>query len=236
MSKKIEIYDTHLTKQYKYLYFLAMLSAVSLSTSTVLGYKAVNLFGITEYGTTILFPITYFFQDVITEVYGYRISRHLIWGGLICSIISASMLVFVVHLPPPKNWKLQAEYNVVLDPMLRVAFASVIGIILSSFINIYAIAKWKIIYHGKYFWLRSLTSTAIGEFVLTASSVLIGFIGRASLKEIASIILFAYLFKLIYSTFAVYPATLLVNFLKMKEKIDVYDYDTNFNPFKTYIN
>ena len=217
---------------YKFLILLAMLNAVTLATSTVLGYKQVIFAGIIEYGTTILFPATYFFQDVITEVYGYKISRQIIWGAMFCALVSASMLVLVVHLPAESSWKYQKDFDTVLDPMLRVAIASTIGTLFSSFINIYLLAKWKILVKGKYFWIRSLTSTAIGELILTVVSVLIGFIGRADFHSILNIILYAFLFKVFFSFIGIYPEVILVRFLKKSEGLDTFDYGTNFNPFK----
>lgn len=222
-------------KHNKYLILLAMLNAVVLATSTVVGYKPVSLFGATEYGTTILFPVTYFLQDAITEVYGYKVARQIVWGSMICTLVSAALLVFIVHLPAPATWPNKHAFNVVLDPMLRVAIASVLGSLLSSFVNIYLLSKWKILVKGKYFWLRSLTSTAFGELILTISSVLIGFIGRASFLEIAVIIFNAFLFKVVCTSIIIYPEVILVKFLKKAENLDVYENNIDFNPFKFYL-
>lgn len=216
----------------KYLLLLAMLSAVILTTSTVVGYKPVSFFGVIEYGTTILMPVIYFLQDTITEVYGYKVSRQIIWTSMICALVSAALLVFIVHLPSPATWDKKKAFDIVLDPMLRVAIASVFGILLSSFINVYLLSKWKILVKGKYFWLRSLTSTAFGELVLTIISVFIVFIGKVSFLEVSVIILNAFLFKVICTSIIIYPEVLLVNFLKKEENLDFNETNIDFNPFK----
>jgi uncharacterized integral membrane protein (TIGR00697 family) len=219
-------------RHYRYLILLAMLNACVLSASTSLGYKLTALFGVHLYGTTLIFPLTYLLGDVIAEVYGYRISKIIIWQSMICCLVTAALVSIIVYIPGPSDWHHQDAYLSTLGSSLRIAAASAIGVLSGALVNAYAISKWKVLLNGRYFWLRSIGASGIGEAILTIVSVLIGFIGRSNLHDISYIIISAYIFKLSCSVIAAYPATLLVAFLKKHEEIDAYDKNIDFNPFK----
>ncbi|MFN7097955.1 MAG: VUT family protein, partial [Gammaproteobacteria bacterium] len=114
---------------------------------------------------------------------------------------------------------------------LQISLGTIVGAFASEFANVYILSKLKILMTGRLFWVRSLTSTAIGEFVLLLISMAIGFYGHASAKELTHLLFSAYIFELIFTIIAVFPLTLLVRFLKKSEEVDVYDYNTDFNPF-----
>jgi uncharacterized integral membrane protein (TIGR00697 family) len=106
-------------------------------------------------------PLWFVLGDVIAEVYGYKAARHVIWMAIICQFIFALSCAILISFDSPDGWANQGAYNQVLGKLPRVAFASFFAIVSGAFINAYAISKWKILLHGKYFWLRSLGASAV---------------------------------------------------------------------------
>jgi len=210
------------------LFITVDLAAVTMS------YKMVsfnNLFEINS-GATFIFPITYALGDVVTEVYGYNMARKLIWLSLLLQFIFAILITIAIHLPSPDFWKGDAAYFAVFGSILRFVLAGTVANIISNFMNIYLVSKLKIPMEGKFFWFRSIISTLVSGFLLAAIIVTVGFSGK-EINLIKTWIMFksTYLCEIIYAFLLVIPAALAARFLKRSENIDIYDYDTNFNPF-----
>ncbi len=231
INQKI-ITDPREIKEPKYYNFLCMLYASMLLASvTVCMYVAkISFFVFTE-GSAII-PFMYFFGGVITEVYGYERSRNLIWYALACDVLFVLIIVLMVHLPSPADWKMQKEFRDVLGPLYRVMLAGLIVFPLSEFANIYVISKFKIFIKGRYFWLRGLTATMVGEFTLALLGTLIIFTGSMTIKQMLVIVVASFTIKVAFSALAVMPASMLVKWLKKAEGMDIFDHHTNFNPFK----
>lgn len=169
---------------YKYLNFLAIFYFTGWAATYPLVYKMVSIKDILETGAIFLFPLSYALSDVIAEVYGYKIARQIIWSSLICGFIFSAALEIVSQLPAASFWNLQSSYDAVFGSILRAYFALSIASIAGLFINIYVISKWKILLKGKYFWMRSLCSTGIGELVFTIIGGSISYIGVEPLSKI----------------------------------------------------
>lgn len=217
---------------YRYLLILAVLNTMVLCTSNVVAYKLTMIGPFLESANTIMFPLTYVFGDVIAEVYGYKVARHIIWISLFACLLSGLLVTLAVQLPAPNFWHDQQIFIDSIGSSFRVAVSSVVGVVTGAFINAYALTKWKILTRGRLFWLRSLSSTAIGEAVLTVVSVIICFAGKLDASQMIWITYAAYLYKLVFAIIVTIPLVFLVKFLKQKEGIDVFDYHTDFNPFK----
>ena len=181
-----------------------------------------------------IFPATYFFGDVIAEVYGYQVSRQLIWITLACEFVFTILVSQLIRVPSPHFWNHQQYYDFVFSNLWRVAVAHLIATPFGMFVNAYAITKWKVLIRGRYFWVRSICSTAVGELLFTSIAVIVvmGTGAHMSTDHILNIIGSTYLYKLVYAVITVIPAVLLVKVLKRAEGIDIYDTDTNFNPLK----
>jgi uncharacterized integral membrane protein (TIGR00697 family) len=205
---------------------------IELAAAILVGKEVIIEKNIIAVASIPILPLTFFCSDVITEVYGYKLSRQIIWAGICCELIFAIICAELSKLPSPSYWQYSFAYNEVLGKLPRIFLAGFIGRVCGLFSNIYIISKWKILLKGKSFWLRSLGSSAVGEAVFTILSVLIIFTGTLSFPKIFSIIILAYFYKLIFSPLAIIPATICANFLKKSESVDVYDSSTNFNPFK----
>ncbi|MDO8954346.1 MAG: queuosine precursor transporter [Gammaproteobacteria bacterium] len=206
-------------------YLTAMLAA------DVVAYKFVGIDNIVISGATIIFPFTYLFGDVIAEVYGYNIAKKIIWLGLICEFIFALTIKGIIDLPYASFANYGNDFNLILGSMLRFTVGGIIGNIVSSFLNIYLISKWKILVNGRAFWLRSIVSTALSELVIIGFAVMIGFTSRMSIEMAFKMIAWAYILEIFYAFIFVWPAWWLSLYLKKAENIDSYDYGVNYNPF-----
>ena len=182
-------------------------------------------------GAQALFPITYIFGDVFTEVYGYKGSRRAIWIGFFASVLMALMSTFVVLLPSDPTWPNQKAFEAVFYQVPRAIVASLIAYWCGEFANSYTLAKMKLWTSGKMLWARTIGSTVAGQFVDSVIVIVLIFGGTTTWGKIVNLIISGYLFKVTYEA-AMTPFTyLVVNGLKRAEGIDVFDQGTNFNPF-----
>lgn len=182
-------------------------------------------------GGAVITPLWYALSDIITEVYGYQISRQILWSALISQFIFSLAAFIIIHLPSPVFWHGQTSYNFVFGNTLRIYFSGLIAFLISGFVNIYVISKWKILIRGKYFWLRNIGSSTIAEMIYTALIIPMISFGTLSVDNIFIIIGSSYTLKIICAILLATPATLLMRYLKKIEGIDTYDYNINFNPF-----
>jgi len=218
--------------KFKYLPFIMLLYISIYLASAAVAYKLVMIGPILEPGPPFIFPVTYVIADIIAEVYGYTIAKKIIWLTLLCELIFALLVTFVVNLPAPGFWHHQAAYNQVFGHTIRFVLSGIFAVLASNFINVYLISKIKILMKGKYFWLRSIISSGVGGLVLVFIIIVFGYMGTVSFKEAVEMFFFIYLLEFLYSCVLAWPAWFIAGFLKFKEKLDVYDINTNFNPFK----
>jgi uncharacterized integral membrane protein (TIGR00697 family) len=210
---------------------MALFVAVLL-ISNVASSKILELGPFTFDGGTILFPISYIFGDILTEVYGYRRSRRVIWVGFGCAGLMAGVFALVGALPPAAGWENQEAYEAILGTTPRIVLGSLIAYFAGEFSNSYTLAKMKILTKGRWLWTRTIGSTLVGEGVDTVLFITIAFAGTLPWPLFWSIIVSNYVFKVGLEA-AMTPVTYrLTDFLKRTEKEDVYDVGTDFNPFK----
>ncbi len=224
--------DTLKNSQYKALTFLSMIYITLILAADVLIYKIVHLGSFTLTVGSLVTPFWFVMTDIIAEVYGYQVARRLIWSGIACGFLFTMICVTLIQLPSPEMWPHQPAYDQVLGKLWRVFIGSVLGVMIGAFINSYLITKWKILVKGKYFWLRSVGSSATGQLVFTAITLLYDLSGLLPFHQITQLILISFAIKLILTTLFAIPSTIIVYYLKKLENIDIYDYKTNFNPFK----
>ena len=220
---------------YRYFDLIMALFVAVLLISNVASSKILKLGPFTFDGGTILFPISYIFGDILTEVYGYRRSRRVIWVGFACAGLMAGVFALVGSLPPAEGWENQAAYEAILGTTPRIVLGSLIAYFAGEFSNSYTLAKMKILTQGRWLWTRTIGSTLVGEGVDTVLFVTIAFAGTLPWSLFISIIASNYIFKVGLEA-AMTPATYrIISFLKHAEKLDVYDTDTDFNPFKVAV-
>lgn len=209
-----------------------MLDVTIKLISVVFIYKIISIGPFTASASTLVMPFWFLMGDIIAEVYGYKIARHVIWMAIICQFVFAIACAILINLHSPVGWPNQDAYNQVLGKIIRVAFASSLAIVCGSFINVYAVSKWKILLKGKYFWLRSLGASAVGEFTFTLVACLSEFLGVVPASKLIHLMAVNYFIKLAINPFLVIPSVIAASVLKKIEGVDVYDYITNFNPFR----
>jgi queuosine precursor transporter len=182
-------------------------------------------------GAQLLFPITYIFGDIFTEVYGYGASRRAIWLGFSANILLTLIGVLVVALPASPDWPNQRAFEAVFYVIPRFVIASLVAFWLGEFTNSYTLAKMKLWTDGKWLWTRTIGSTLTGQLVDTVVVIAIAFGGRTAWSTMLNLIVSGYVGKVLYEALATPLTYLVVNRLKRAEGVDVYDRNTNFNPF-----
>lgn len=217
---------------YKYITFLSMLYLSCELASLVLSFKIIELRFFFGAAASLIFPITYTWNDIITEVYGFKTTKKIIWFVFICDYLFVILVYFAIKAPSPLLNQ-QESYNHVLGSLWRSLSSEMLGVLAGAFINSAIISKWKIITKGKHFWLRSICSSAIGELIMLFISVPLALYGTLNIKEITTLIAYAYSYKIVFAIIISGPANYLSNLLKAKENIDIYDYNVSYNPFKS---
>ncbi len=219
-------------KTYRYLGTIAVFFVSILLISNVASAKIVEFGPFTFDGGTLLFPLSYIFGDILTEVYGYKNTRGVIWLGFFSALMMSVIFIVVGKLPAAPGWDNQAAYDAILGLTPRIVVASLIAYFSGEFSNSFILAKMKILTKGKWLWTRTIGSTIVGELVDSALFVSIAFIGILPGSLVFTLIVSNYVFKtLVEIVFT--PATYaIIGFLKKHEREDYYDYKTDFNPFR----
>jgi uncharacterized integral membrane protein (TIGR00697 family) len=218
-------------KMYKYLGTISVFFVAVLLISNVASTKVVDFGWFTFDGGTLLFPLSYIFGDILTEVYGYKKSRGVIWLGFICALVMSLVFIIVGKLPPAPDWENQAAYDAILGLTPRIVLASLVAYCCGSFSNAFVLAKMKVFTQGKHLWTRTIGSTVVGELVDSSLFILIAFLGVLPSGLLLTLIISNYIFKTLVEVVFTPVTYRVVKFLKTREQEDVYDSATNFNPF-----
>lgn len=218
-------------KNYRYFDIIVGLFVAVLLISNIASTKIVDIWRFTFDGGTIIFPLSYIFGDILTEVYGYRQSRRAIWIGFLSAMVMSLVLGLVGLIRPAEGWELQEAYMAILGQTPRIVTASLIAYFAGEFSNSFILAKMKVFTKGKWLAARTIGSTIAGQAIDTLIFVFIAFYGVFSNSLLFTIIVSNYIFKVLLEV-AFTPLTYkIVNTLKRAEGVDYYDRKTNFNPF-----
>jgi uncharacterized integral membrane protein (TIGR00697 family) len=219
-------------RTYKY-YDLVMAAFVTvLLCSNVIGAaKLSTVWGITFGSGILFFPISYIFNDVLTEVYGYARARKVVWAGFGAIIFASLMSYVVVSLPPAAGWDGQAAYESVFGNTPRIVAASMLAFFAGEFTNSFVLAKMKVFTAGRFLWMRTIGSTVAGEAVDSLIFYPVAFIGVWSSDQVITVMITNYILKCAWEAVVTPFTYIIVNFLKKAEHEDYFDRDTNFTPF-----
>lgn len=226
---------------YKWFPAVMAVFVTTLIVSNIIAVKLVNIFGLFLPAAVILFPVAYIFGDILTEVYGYARARQVIWTGFFCNLLAVLAIWIGGLLPAAPFWTLaydspgaaQLAYDSILGFTARLLLASFIAYLIGEFLNSYILAKLKIKTEGKHLWLRTITSTIVGQGVDSAIFITIAFFGIFAPGDLFRAVLSQWLFKTAYEVLATPLTYLVVNWLKKEEGIDHFDNDTNFSPISS---
>jgi uncharacterized integral membrane protein (TIGR00697 family) len=193
--------------------------------SNIASTKLFNAFGFTIDGGTILFPLAYVLADVITEVYGFKAARKVVFLGFLMSVLMTSILFIVQLLPPAAGWTAQESYEQILGLLPRIIAGSLVAYLIGELTNSYILAKMKVATKGKYLWTRTIGSTLVAALLDTVIFSIIAFYGVIPTETLISLILTVYVIKVLVEI-AVTPITYaVVGYLKRVDKQDFYDKD-----------
>ncbi len=201
-----------------------------LIVSNLIAPKLVPLGKFRFSAAQLLFPLTYIFGDVFTEVYGYSASRKAIWTGFMASAIMTAFGLFAIWLPPAPEFKDQQAYETIFGVVPRNVAGSLLAYWAGEFANSLTVAKMKLWTNGRHLWTRTVGSTLVGQAVDTSIVIFFIFWGQP-LDVIFNLIVSGYLFKVTYEVLATPFTYKVVNFLKRSEGVNYFDRSTNFNPF-----
>ena len=237
---------TSSSRNYKYLDALTTAFVVILLVSNLIAQKVV-MFGpysvhvfqssfsvppLYTSGAMILFPITYIFGDVFTEVYGFAASRRAIWLGFFGTSLLYVVGALIIALPASPEWKNQAAFDTVFGIIPRILAASLIAFWAGEFANSYTMARLKLLTNGSKLWTRTIGSTVVGQAVDTTLVIILTFAGTYSVHTLVKIIYTGYLLKVAYEVIATPATYAVINWLKRAEHADAFDRDESFNPFR----
>lgn len=210
-------------KHYKYLDVITALFVAVLLISNVSDTKVISYAGLSFGGGTFLFPITYIFGDILTEVYGFRRARRVIWIGFAAALLMSLTFFLVGIAPAASDWPNQDAYQRILGLTPRIVAASLVAYLVGEFVNSFILTRLKVRTKGRYLWLRTISSTIVGQLLDTVIFVFIAFWGIFPLPLLFSVIISGYLLKVATEIIFTPVTYWIVNTLKRKEHEDYYD-------------
>lgn len=226
-------------RRYKYFDLIMAAFVTVLLCSNLIGVQKVSyvhlpIIGDYIYGAGVLFfPISYLFGDILTEVYGYKRSRRVIWAGFGALVFASVMSYIVTSLPPAHTMSAEQQQavNVIFGQTWRIVIASLLAFWLGEFTNSFVLAKIKLLTEGKFLWMRTIGSTFAGEAVDSLIFYPLAFLGTWSNEQVVSVMIGNYFLKVGWEVLATPFTYQIVGFLKRVEHEDYFDRETNFNPF-----
>ena len=210
---------------------VAALFITSLITANIMIVKQIAVGTIIIPAAIIIFPISYICGDILTEVYGYRQARLVIWLGFSCNLIAVLAFWIGGLLPPAEVFDAQSAYERILGSTPRFLIASFAAYLAGEFANSFVLSKMKLATTGKWLWTRTIGSTLVGQGLDSVVVLLIAFTGTLPFSVLGVMIISHWLLKTAYEVIVTPLTYIVVNYLKRKEQIDVFDYNVNFNPF-----
>ena len=225
----------------RWLPLIATVFVTSLIIANIIAVKIVALGPLILSAAILIFPLSYIFGDILTEVYGYARARRVIWIGFGCNLLAVIVIWLSIALPPAPFWKLgsfdspqvsQQAYQAIFGFTPRILAASFIAYLVGEFLNSFVLAKMKIVTRGRHLWLRTIGSTVLGQFADSGVFISLAFYGTMPKGALGELILAQWLVKSAYEALGTPLTYLVVNYLKRVEGEDYYDRETNFNPLK----
>lgn len=208
---------------YKYYNKLALLFIICLMLANIGATKICNIFGFILPGGIVVFPMLYVLNDILTEVYGFRNSRKVIWLALFCNLFSTLILFSISLLPPATEWSNQEAFSNIFSLAPRIFVASLSSYFVGELLNSFVISELKIRLSGKFFPLRAILSTTIGAFVETLIFASIAFGHHLNFAQLTNIVLTLTFAKVLYEFLLLPISVKLASFLKKSENIDIYE-------------
>ncbi len=225
--------------QYRFFHIVTAGFVTCLIVSNIIAVKAISVGPFFLPVAVIIFPLSYLFGDILTEVYGYSRARQVIWIGFAFNALSVAAIWLSIAIPPAPFWtlgfgsseKAQEAYAALFGFTPRLLAASLLAYLVGEFLNASILAKIKVAMKGRHLWVRTIASTLLGQLADSAVFISLAFYGVIPTSVLANMILTQWLAKSLYEALLTPVTYWAVGFLKRAEGEDAYDYETNFNPF-----
>lgn len=209
---------------------VSALFVATLVASNIIAVKIAAVGPFSVPAAIVIFPLAYLFGDVLTEVWGYRVARAVIWTGFLANIVVVLFIAAAIAIPSDPHYPDQAAYARVLGESPRLVAASLTAYLLGEFLNAFVLARLKVATRGRMLWTRTIGSTLVGQGVDSAVFISLAFAGTQPWSLLIVIIRDVWVVKVLYEIIATPITYALVTFLKRVEGVDAYDRDTRFAP------
>lgn len=219
----LRVTESSLEWQPKHLDVVAVVFVTSLLVSNLAAQKLFQFGPVVFTAGILVFPISYIFGDVLTEVYGFNRARRVIYAGLLANLFMAVVLWLAIHLPPASGWELQEAFSAVYSLVPRVVIGSIVGYLGGELSNSFVLSRLKVKTRGRFLWLRTISSTVVGQLVDTSLFVTVAFAGVFSTHLLIGAIVSGWVFKVVYEAVATPLTYLVVGKLKRLEGIEHFD-------------
>jgi uncharacterized integral membrane protein (TIGR00697 family) len=212
---------------------VATVFVTTLVTANIVAVKIVDLAGlVVPAGTVTVFPLSYVFGDILTEVYGYRRARLVIWLGFGCNLLAVTAITVTQYLPPASFWDGQEAYERILGYTPRLLVASFLAYLVGEFANAAVLSRMKLLTRGRWLWSRTIGSTLVGQGLDSLVFVTLAFASTIASGDLLRTVVTAWLVKSAYEALATPLTYVVVNALKRAEGIDTFDYGVSLSPFR----
>ena len=229
-----------MTKTYRWYPAIGAVFVTCLIVSNIIAVKIAAFGPFFLPAAVIIFPVSYIFGDILTEVYGYARTRQVIWTGFACNLFAVIAIWIGGELPAAPFWtaiyrspeEAQAAYDAILGFTPRLLAASFAAYLIGEFLNSFVLAKMKIATGGRHLWARTIGSTLLAQLADSAVFITLAFAGIFPAADIARLVVTQWLAKSAYEAAATPITYGVVNTLKRVENEDYYDRETDFSPLK----
>ncbi len=217
---------------HKYLGIFGMLWVTVLLVGTFTSLKTFYIGSLVFSVGAVAYPFVYIFADIFTEVYGYRVTRKIVWTGFACMLLAATLTSIYSYIPNP-DFAYNDAFNLIFRAAPIVAIAFIVAFFAGELTNSYVVAKLKILTKGKYLNLRLVLSTFFGQTVDNGIAFFSAFYfaGWFTMEEIIPLTITTVVFCTVWEVLALPITRKVIKIVKEKEGLDTYDEGTNFNPF-----
>jgi queuosine precursor transporter len=214
---------------------------VGLVVSNIIAVKLIVVGPFFLPAAILIFPVSYIFGDILTEVYGYAAARRVIWIGFGCNLLAVFIFWLSIELPPAPFWRAgafesaaasQQAYQAIFGATPRILAASFAAYLVGEFLNSFILARMKVAMRGRRLWMRTIGSTIVGQLADSGVFIFLAFYGTVPLVALAAMAGSQWLMKSVYEALITPLTYMAVNFLKCAEGVDFYDRQTNFNPVR----
>lgn len=219
--------------QPRFLVLIASLFTGTLIVSNIVAVKISDFGGHFLDSGNIVFPVSYILGDILTEVYGYKQARRIIWSAFLANALALGAIVLAGQLPAAPFWEDQEAYDAILGQTWRIVLASFVAFLVGEFANSIVLARLKVATAGRFLWLRTISSTLVGQGLDTVLFITIAFAG-AGIPDLPMLMWKTWVFKVGFEALATPVTYLVVTGLKRAEHIDTYDKDVDLNPLAVW--